>query len=176
MVTMAQSAVNWRNTLVLHAFTHTLTSTQLQPHCVKHQLNFSVHAGSFHVSCSTELGHGLQDLIMRTWSVLCICIHMGVRHTDSESAQKFWIRKTHKFFLCSRWDSNLGPLDLESDALPIEPPRHPIGNLFFFSHCYLPIIMQESLVAMPNCCHTGDDDSMTLTFAVLWGSIWPETD
>ena len=27
--------------------------------------------------------------------------------------------------MCSRRDSNLSPLDLESDALPIEPPSHP---------------------------------------------------
>ena len=31
----------------------------------------------------------------------------------------------YKCVLCSWLDSNLRPLDLESDALPIEPPRHP---------------------------------------------------
>ena len=38
---------------------------------------------------------------------------------------------THKFFLCSARDSNLwswNPLDLEADALPIEPPRPPLGD------------------------------------------------
>ena len=49
---------------------------------------------------------------------------MGVGHTD-ESAQHFWVRKTVTiFFLCSSLQGlNLGSLDLESDALPIEPPR-----------------------------------------------------
>ena len=32
--------------------------------------------------------------------------------------------KLNIFVLCSWRDSNLGPLDLESDALAIEPPRH----------------------------------------------------
>ena len=63
---------------------------------------------------------------MRT-SFLCVCIRMG---TD-ESAQHFWLRKkSHKFFLCSWWGSNLGSLDLESDALPIDPPRHPPKTFF----------------------------------------------
>ena len=31
----------------------------------------------------------------------------------------FLLRKTHKFFMCSQRCSNLGSLDLESDALPI---------------------------------------------------------
>ena len=62
-------------------------------------------------------------IIVHTWSFLCVRIHMGVRHTDSESAQHFWL------FLCSWWDSNLGPLHLESAALPIEPNRHTWGNV-----------------------------------------------
>ena len=35
-------------------------------------------------------------------------IDTGVGHTDSESAQHFWLGKTHKVFLCSWWGSNLG--------------------------------------------------------------------
>ena len=55
---------------------------------------------------------------MRTWSLLCVCITTGVGHTDSESAQHFWLGKTKKKFLCSWRDLNLRPLDLESDVLP----------------------------------------------------------
>ena len=57
---------------------------------------------------------------------LCVRIHTGVGHTDSESAQHFWLGRTHKFFLCS-WRMqglNLGSLDIESDALHTEPPHH----------------------------------------------------
>ena len=61
---------------------------------------------------------------MRTWSFLCVRIHTGVGHTDSESAQHFWLGKTDNFFLCSWRDSNLRSLDLESNTLPTEPPRH----------------------------------------------------
>ena len=66
---------------------------------------------------------------VRTWSCICVCIHMGVGHTDSESAQHFWLGKTHKCFFGSwcRRDSNLRSLDLESDALSTEQPRHHTG-------------------------------------------------
>ena len=42
MVTVAQSTVNWCNlhSRGSHTFTHTLTSTQLQPLCAKRQLSF----------------------------------------------------------------------------------------------------------------------------------------
>ena len=58
-----------------------------------------------------------------------MCIQTRVGHTDRKSAKHFWLRKPHKFFLCSWQGSNLGswnPLDPEADALPIEPPRHPL--------------------------------------------------
>ena len=37
---------------------------------------------------------GYRIFNVRTWSFLCVCIHNGVGHTDSESAQKFWRWKT----------------------------------------------------------------------------------
>ena len=95
------------------------------------KLIIKVHAGpSFRVSV-------LHRTLTRTTGSLtfvryhsCACVYtrwgeVGGRHTDSESAQHFWLGKTHKLSLCSIRDSNLGPLDLEYDALPIEPPRHP---------------------------------------------------
>ena len=39
MATMAQSAANWRES---HAFTHTLTLTQLQPRGAKRQLSYYI--------------------------------------------------------------------------------------------------------------------------------------
>ena len=55
---------------------------------------------------------------------------MGVGHTDNEAAQHFDPEK-HIFFLCSGRDSNLwswNPLDLEADALPIEPSLSLVNN------------------------------------------------
>ena len=54
-----------------HAFTHTLTSTQLQPRGAKRQLSyyFSVHAGSFWVSVIQR------TLTWTTGSLLCVCDH-----------------------------------------------------------------------------------------------------
>ena len=53
-------------------------------------------------------------------------------------------KNSHKYFLCSGRDSNLwswNPLDLEADALPIEPP-HPIN---FFITIIVIIIIQKAL-------------------------------
>ena len=50
---------------------------------------------------------------VRTWSFLCVHIHTGFGHTD-ESAQHF----------CA--PGRVQTSDLESDALPIEPSRHPM--------------------------------------------------
>ena len=49
-------------------------------------------------------------------------------HTDSESAQHFWLRKTHKSFLCSRQGLNLMSSNLGSDALPTELPKETKTN------------------------------------------------
>ena len=92
-------------------------------------IDYKVHAGSFRVSVihrtlkwTTE-----SQFNLRKWSFLCVHVHTGGGWAHSnESAQRFWLRKTHNFVFCSRRDSNLGPFNLESDALPInEQPRHP---------------------------------------------------
>ena len=38
---------------------------------------------------------------VHTWSFWCVHIHTGDGHTDSESAQHFWLGKTQNYFLCS---------------------------------------------------------------------------
>ena len=45
-------------------------------------------------------------------------------------------KNCHNFFVCSWRDSNLCPLDLESDALPIQPPRQHVKN-WLEPHGYL---------------------------------------
>ena len=111
-----------------HSVTH-FASTQLQPRGAKRQLsyNLSVHAGSFRVSVNHR------TLTWTTGSLTCVrdhycaCVYTRVvGHTDSESAQHFWLRKTNIVFLCFWRDSNHHPLEVESDALPIEPPGPPL--------------------------------------------------
>ena len=86
-------------------------------------INYKKHSGSFCVSVIH------QTLTWTTGSWTCVCDHscacVYTRGLGSESAQHFLLGKAHKLcFLYSRWDSNLGPLALKYDALPIEPPRH----------------------------------------------------
>ena len=66
-----------------------------------------------------ELDMDYRIINVRTSSFLCGGLH---GHTDSESSQHFWLGKAHNFILCSWRESNLSPMDLESYALPIEPP------------------------------------------------------
>ena len=117
------------------AFTHALASTRLQPRGAKCQLSyyFSVHAGSFCISVIHQTltwNTGYLSCV-HGHSCACIHVHTGVGLTNSKSAQHFWLGKSHQFFLCSWWDLNSGPLDLESNALPIEPHRHSIEEHSF---------------------------------------------
>ena len=106
-----------------HAFTHTLTSTVTTMWCKApaQLLPFSVCwvFSCFHNPTHSDVDYRI--FIVCTWSFWCVRMHTWVGHTDSESAH-FWLGKTHNFFLCSWRGSNLSPLDLEFDALPIEPP------------------------------------------------------
>ena len=80
--------------------------------------------GLFVFSKSTKLWHGLT-----TWSLTCVCDHshceriyirgVGVRYTDRESAQHFWLEN----ILVLMTAFELGSWNVKSDALPIEPTR-----------------------------------------------------
>ena len=89
-------------------------------------INYEAHARScscFHNPPNSYMDYRIFNV--RTWSFLCMRIHTHrVGHTDSESAQHFLLWKTHNFILWHRRGSNLGSLDLESDALSTEPPHH----------------------------------------------------
>ena len=79
-----------------------------------------VHAGSF---CVPVFHMDYRIFNVHMWSFLCVRIHTGVGTlTMSHFGLK---RNSHRFFFCSWHGSNLGSLDLESDAVPIEPPHHP---------------------------------------------------
>ena len=95
-----------------HAFTHTLKSTQLQLHCAKRQFSycFSVLAGSFHVS----IIHWTLTWTIGSLSCIrdhsCVCVYTQGLSTPTASQ--------HNIFESEKLtqDSNLGPLDLESDT------------------------------------------------------------
>ena len=61
---------------------------------------------------------------VRTWSFLCVRIHMRVGHTDRKSARCFWLGGgLSKFFMCSWRDLKLGhrsptPYQLSHPATP----------------------------------------------------------
>ena len=103
MVTMAQSAVNRRNThthmdrtLSLTHFTSTVTTMWCKAPA---QLLFFSACSIF--SCFPNPPNSDMDyriFNVRMWSLLCVCIHTGIGHTDSESA-RFWLGKTHIFDL-----------------------------------------------------------------------------
>ena len=71
---------------------------------------------------------------VRTRSLICVRMHTGVGYTDSKSAQVTCLtQKSSRRFSCAL-DGPCGTrtrvinmeFELESDALPVEPPRHSI--------------------------------------------------
>ena len=60
-----------------------------------------MHTGPF--PCFSNPPNSDKDRVFNVcmWSLSCVRIHTGVGYTDSESAQCFWLGKTHKFSLCS---------------------------------------------------------------------------
>ena len=160
MVAMAQSAANWHDTYTRMDHSHSLTHLQLYQHSYNHVVRsaslrgyyFSVHAGSFHVSVI------YQTLTWTTGSLLCVrhsCVCIYTQGFGTLTASQHILNgKTDNFCVCSWRDSNLGPLDLGSDALPIEPPCHPYPvthNTIGFGHgrfaCQLYNTIQTTLLS-----------------------------
>ena len=81
-----------------------------------------MHAGSFRVSVIH------QTLTRATGYLTCVRGHSYAwTQTDSESAQLIFDSEiSHNIFYCAPDAGGVRTLDLESDALPTEPPRHPL--------------------------------------------------
>ena len=63
---------------------------------------------------------------VRTWSFSCARIHtMGWAHTDSESAQPFWLGRILTICCCAPDGVRTSDLWISSPTLPTEPLRHP---------------------------------------------------
>ena len=61
---------------------------------------------------------------VRTLLFLCVRVH-GVGHTDSKSAQRFWLGKTLTNVCCASDTGRVRTSDLGSDTLPTVLPRLP---------------------------------------------------
>ena len=86
-----------------------------------------VHAGSFRVSVIHRTLHTDYMIFnVRTWSFLRVRIHTEVGHTDHESAHYFWLGRTFTNLYCAPDEVRTSGLnlDLESDALRMEPSSH----------------------------------------------------
>ena len=119
---LVQHTLTW----IAHIQSHTYINTRIT--CCEAPAQLLFFRACWVFSCFRNAPNSDMDyriFKVHTWSFLCVCIHTGVGHTDSESAQHFWLGKTHNFFLCSWWDLNLRPLNLVSDALLVNPPHHP---------------------------------------------------
>ena len=83
---------------------------------------------------------------VRIWSFLCVRMHTGVG-TPTASQQNILDSEKLTNLSCAPGGrgSNLCPLNLESDALPIEPPRKPQLSTIPL-HVVLTIIVQCSSV------------------------------
>ena len=90
---------------------------------------------------------------MPVWTIICCFIFFYTllsqwefftweirAHRQRVSTTILTGKNSHNCFVCSwrRRGSNLGSLDLESDALPTEPPRHPM-ILMIKSHIITPV-------------------------------------
>ena len=110
--TSATCILTWFAWIHLHIYINTITTMLCE--APAQLLHFSA---CWVFSCFRNPPNSDMDYkicILRTWSFLCACIHTGVGHIDSESAQHFCLWKTHKLFLHSWQDLNLGPLDPSS--------------------------------------------------------------
>ena len=124
---LAQHAHSHGSQTFTHTLTSTQTSTQLQPRGAKRQLSyyFSVHAGSFRVSVIQR------TLTWTTGSLSCVHLYTrgGWAHTPTSSQHNILDYEKLKRFSCAPDEIPTSVLWIfESDALPIEPPRHPRKN------------------------------------------------
>ena len=91
-----------------------------------------VYAGSFRACSRNPLG----TLTWTSGSLTCVRDHSYTHgcwaHQQRVSTTVLTRKNSHNFFLCSwrGWGLNLRSLDLEFDALPIEPPRHLLTSVF----------------------------------------------
>ena len=107
MVTMVQSAANWRNTHTHTGRTHLLThftSTQLQPRDAKRQLSYNLFSACWVFSCfrnppNSEMEYGIFNV--RTCSFMCCAYtHGGWAHRQRVSTICL-TRKNSQLFSCA---------------------------------------------------------------------------
>ena len=94
----------------------------------------------------------------RIFSLTCVhgllyaWVYTGGWAHQQQVSTTFLTRKNSQFFLCSWWDLNPQPLDLQSNALTTEPTHHPEPILILYQ---LPIgydEYQSQYGEVPWCC------------------------
>ena len=114
-----------------------LRKASCNSYATQHSLIIKCMLGPYVFPYSTNSDMDYRISNVRTWSFLGMCVHTGSwAHRQRVSTTLLTWKNSHKLFLCSwhRRGSNLGSLDLESDALPTEPPRHPDIDLCIPAH------------------------------------------
>ena len=111
-------------------------------------------------------------------SYVCVRIHMGIGHTDSEPAQHFWFGKTQvSRFSCALDGVRTSGHRILSLTLPIEPPFH---NLFIVIHTAFSQCVQTLLILVSSSIvidtwimsHTHRAINLWFWHVFKWGNWW----
>ena len=125
-----------------------------------------VLAGSFRVSVihrsQTWTAGSFKCILDRS----CACLYTRGLGTPTAS-QHILTRKKYKYLLQSRRDSNLCPLDLESDALPIEPPRHPSCAREEASDCWRELYIKKNPRKRTHQWKTKNEETINTTVSTI---------
>ena len=111
-----------------HAFTHTLTTTQLQPttwcEATAQLLFFSACSlfSCFRNPPNSDLDYRI--FIVRTWSFLCVRVHTGGWAHRQRVSTIYLTRKNSQMFIVLLTGFEPSSFGSESDDLLIKPPRH----------------------------------------------------
>ena len=118
-----------------HAFTHTLTSTQLQPRVVKHQLSyyFSVHAWSFPVSVIHQALTWTTGSLSSLRDYSCACIYTQGLGTLTANQHNIFDSETLTNLSCAPGEIRTSVLWISS--LTIYQLNHPVTGCVFPSVC-----------------------------------------
>ena len=102
-----------------------------QPHSVFGGKSVCWLFSCFHNPPNSDMDYRIFNVC--TWSnSVCVRIHTGVGHTDSESAQPVWLRKTHNLYCAPDGIRTLDLWIFGPTLYPLSQPVIPALGLFLF--------------------------------------------